>query len=102
MVQPMRYQSPELGPPRYGRFAGGMPPELEAVTADQVRERFDVFSAYAGPGYVADSLAAYRTPVNLFRTLFRVLWAADEPPLEDRHYWSGTRRSMLLTEVALD
>lgn len=86
----------------HGRFAGGMPPELEAATADQVRERFDVFSAYAGPGYVADSLAAYRTPVNLFRTLFRVLWGADEPPLEDRHYWSGTRRSMLLTEVALD
>lgn len=55
-----------------------------------------------GPGSLADSLAAYSTPVNLFRTLFRVLWGADEPPLEDRHYWSGTRHPMLLTEVALD
>lgn len=86
----------------YARFPGGMPPELEAATTDQIRERFDVFAAYAGPGSLADSLAAYSTPVNLFRTLFRVLWGADEPPLEDRHYWSGTRRPMLLTEVTLD
>jgi len=86
----------------FARFAGGIPDELEAATTDQIRERFDVFAAYAGPGSLADSLAAYSTPVNLFRTLFRVLWGADEPPLEDRHYWSGTRHPMLLTEVALD
>ncbi len=86
----------------YARFAGGMPPEFEVASADQVAERFDVFAAYAGPGSLADSLAAYQTPVNLFRTVFRVLWDVDEPPLADRHYWSGTRQPMLLTEVVLD
>jgi len=86
----------------YARFAGGVPPEFDAATADQVRERFDVFAAYAGPDLLADSLAAYQTPVNLFRTLFRVLWGVDDPPLEDRHYWTGVYQPMLLTEVALD
>ena len=86
----------------YARFPAGIPSEFESAAADQIRERFDVFAAYAGPGSLADSLAAYRTPVNLFRTLFRLLWDADEPPLADRHYWSGTSQPMLLTEVAVD
>ena len=86
----------------YGRFPGGMPPDLEAAAADQISERFDVFAAYAGPGDVADSMAAYRTPINVFRTAFRVLWGLDEPPLPDLHYWSGTRQPMLLIGVDVD
>ena len=61
-----------------------MPRDLDDSSADQVAERFDVFAAYAGPGGIADSLAAQRTPVNVFRALFRVQWGFDEPPLEDR------------------
>jgi hypothetical protein len=86
----------------YGRFPGGMPPEIDAAAADQIAERFDVFAAYAGPGALADSIAAFRTPINVFRTAFRVLWGFDEAPLPDLHYWSGTRQPMLLIGVAVD
>ena len=86
----------------YGRFPAGIPSDLEAAAADQVAERFDVFAAYAGPGAVADSIAAYRTPINLFRTVFRVLWGFDEAPLPDLYYWSGPSQPMLLKGVAVD
>lgn len=85
-----------------GRFPGGRPSSLEAAEPDQVSERFDVFAAYAGPGGMGDSLAAQRTPVNIFRTLVRVLWDFDEPPLEDRHYWSGKDRPLHLVPVDVD
>ena len=84
-----------------GRFPGEVPTKLEDADADQVRERFDIFAAYLAPGAVADSLAVQRTPVNVLRTLFRVLWAVNEEPLADRHYWSDDNRPLLLREVEL-
>ena len=83
----------------YGRFVADKPTDLALATEEQVRERFDVFAAYAGPGSLGDSLAAQRTPVNVFRTLFRVLWGVDEPPLDDRFYWSDGSGSLHLREV---
>lgn len=80
---------------RYGRD----PPALSEAQPDQVVERFDVFAAYAGPGSLADSLAAVRSPVNLFRTLFRVQWGVNEPPLPDESYWSDPQRPLLLERV---
>jgi len=86
----------------HGRFPGDMPRDLSDTSADQVRERFDVFAAYAGPGEIADSLAAQRTPVNVLRALFRVLWGFDEPPLEDLFYWSNTDRPLDLVPVVVE
>jgi hypothetical protein len=86
----------------HGRFLKWVPTSLEEASAEQVRERFDVFAAYSGPGGIGDSIAAFPTPVNVFRTLFRVLWDVDEPPLGDRHYWSEGDRSLALSEVTLD
>lgn len=85
-----------------GRFPGGRPPSLETADVDQIRERFDVFAAYAGPGGIADSLALQRTPVNVMRALMRVLWGFSEPPLEDRHFWSGRDRPLYLEPVNID
>lgn len=86
----------------HGRFAGDMPRDLRDTSADQVKERFDVFAAYAGPDGIADSLAAQRTPVNVLRTLFRVQWGFEEPPLEDRFFWSDTDRPLDLIPVAVE
>lgn len=83
----------------YARFVADKPTDLVLATEEQVRERFDIFAAYAGPGSLGDSLAARRTPVNVFRTLFRVLWGVDEPPLDDRFYWSDGSASLDLLEV---
>lgn len=85
-----------------GRFPGGRPSSRETAAPDQIRERFDVFAAYSGPGGIGDSLAAQQTPVNIFRTIVRVLWDFDEPPLEDRHYWSGKERPLQLVPVNVD
>lgn len=84
-----------------GRFPADRPTSLSAARPDQVDERFDTFAAYAGPGELPDTLAALRTPVNLFRTIFRVLWGVDEPPLDDRTYWSEEDRALLLRELSL-
>lgn len=86
----------------FGRFVGDNPSRLKETSRDQILERFDIFAAYAGPGVVVDSLATVRSPVNLFRTLFRVLWGVDEPALPDRHFWSNPDRPMRLIEVDLD
>jgi hypothetical protein len=86
----------------HGRFPSGMPTALEDATPDQVQERFDVFAAYAAPKALRDSLAAQHTPVNLLRTLFRVQWGVDEPPVEDRFYWSNTSEPLRLTPVEID
>jgi hypothetical protein len=93
----------------HGRFLGDMPPDLNdasvdqnEASVDQVAERFDVFAAYAGPGGIADSLAAQRTPVNVFRALFRAQWGFDEPPLEDRFFWSNTDRPLDLVPVVVE
>lgn len=86
----------------YGRFVADKPTDLALATGEQIRERFDIFAAYAGPGFLGDSLAAHRTPVNVFRTLFRVLWGVDEPPLDDRFYWSDGSASLHLREVYLE
>jgi hypothetical protein len=85
----------------HGRF-GGTPPPVAKANGEQVQERFDVFAAYAGPIGIADSLAVNRTPVNLFRSLFRVLWNTEEMPLSDRHFWSNPDQPLALTNVALD
>lgn len=86
----------------YSRFPRGIPLDLHDASRDQIDERFDVFAAYAGPDGLADSLATVRTPVNLFRTLFRVMWSVKEPPLPDRHFWSNPGRPMELIEIDLD
>lgn len=86
----------------HGRFPGDMPRDLRDTSTDQVKERFDVFAAYAGAGGIADSLAAQRTPVNVLRALFRVQWGFDEPPLEDRFYWSNTDRPLDLIPVVIE
>lgn len=86
----------------HGRFPAGVPSDLAETDREQVLERFGVFAAYAGPAGVGDSLAAQRTPVNAFRTLFRVLWGVAEPPLEDRYFWSERSGRMNLREVDLD
>lgn len=86
----------------FGRFGARGPQRLSESRPDQVIERFDAFAAYAAPGDIADSLALVETPVNLFRTLFRVLWNADEPPLSDRQYWSDVGRPLDLFEVDVD
>lgn len=85
-----------------GRFPGEMPPVLSAAGEDQVQERFDVFAAYSGPGGIGDSLAANRTPVNLFRTVFRVLWDVPEEPLPDRFFWSQGSEPLQLIEMEED
>ncbi|HSM08689.1 MAG TPA: hypothetical protein VLA33_06695 [Gemmatimonadota bacterium] len=85
-----------------GRFPGGRPSSLEAADPDQIRERFDVFAAYAGPSGIGDSLALQRTPVNVMRTLVRVLFGFSEPPSEDRHFWSGRDRPLYLVSVDID
>lgn len=84
-----------------GRFIQGMPPDLADATRSQVDERFDAFGTYSGPAGVGDSLAAQKSPVNIFRALFRVMWGVDEPPLEDRHYWSDREQPLRLTPVTL-
>jgi hypothetical protein len=86
----------------HGRFVNWVPIALEKASAEQIRERFDVFAAYSGPAAIGDSIATFQTPVNVFRTLFRVLWDIDEPPLADRYYWSDGERSLTLKEVSLD
>lgn len=86
----------------YGRFANWVPPPLETAAWPDVRERFDILAAYSGPGAIGDSIAAFSTPVNVFRTLFRVVWGVEEPPLRDRHYWSDEERPLILEEVKLD
>lgn len=82
-----------------GRFPGDHPPNLAKAQPDQIEERFDVFAAYSGPNGLGDSLAQHRTPVNVFRTVFRVIWGVAEPPLEDKIYWSESDRPLLLQEV---
>lgn len=84
-----------------GRFPADRPTSLSAARPDQIDERFDTFAAYAGPEGLPDTLAALRTPVNLFRTIFRVLWGVDEPSLDDRTYWSERDRALLLRELSL-
>lgn len=86
----------------HGRFPGEIPTRLEDADPGQVSERFDIFAAYSGPGFVADSLAAQRTPVNVLRTLFRVLWGVDEPPLTDRYFWSDPDHPLALRALDID
>jgi hypothetical protein len=81
---------------------GRMPlhiPDLDAVTADRVAERADVFAAYYLPGadrgIVDDSI----TPVNVFRTVFRQYFQADLAPLADKTYWSPGTHLFKFTRV---
>ena len=82
-----------------GRFPGDIPKALSHSTTDQVAERFDIFAAYYGPGSLADSLAAARSPINTMRALFRVLWGVNEPPLRDRFFWSEGEQPLRLIEL---
>lgn len=86
----------------HGRLTGGIPPRLTDTPRDKMEERFDVFAAYAGPGAVGDSIAVQSTPVNVFRSLFRVLWKVDEPPLPDLHYWYLGDSPPAVQEVEID
>lgn len=85
-----------------GRFHLGQPPPLADAEPAQIKERFDPFAAYAGPGSLPDSLAAQTSLVNIFRTAFRVLWGVNEPSLPDRHYWSTWKQPLAFTEVPAD
>jgi hypothetical protein len=82
-----------------GRFPGDMPKALSRSTTDQVTERFDIFAAYYGPGSLADSLAAAKSPINTMRALFRVLWGVNEPPLRNRYFWSEGEQPLHLVEL---
>jgi hypothetical protein len=73
--------------------------ELESPTPARVRERTDIFAAYAVPG-AADSLWYDTiTPINVLPAVFNQLFQLRLPRLPDRTYWSTYRMPFRFTRV---
>jgi hypothetical protein len=81
-----------------GRFPFGRPPELEDITAEQLRDRTHVFAAYHLPGVEA-KLYDTISPINAIASVLRAYFGASIPPLEDKTYYSSWQRPYDFTEI---
>jgi Sulfatase len=81
-----------------GRFPFGRPPELEHITAEQLRDRTHVFAAYHLPGVEAQ-LSEGMSPINVIPAVLRAYFGASIPPLGDKTYYSSWQRPYDFTEI---
>jgi hypothetical protein len=64
---------------------------LESPTPKRMRERTDIFAAYAVPGAPDSLWYDTITPINVLPAVFNQLFQLDLPRLPDRTYWSTYR-----------
>ena len=67
-------------------------PGLSEAEPWQIEDRTSAFAAYAVPGASPSAFADHVTPVNAMRTVLRLAFGAELPPLEDATYWSSFDR----------